>query len=262
MLLAMPAAAADAYNYKVIYRGVFSMGTDLPIADVVLHSAVGVAGAGLVETRLEASSGRYPNVETLHPFRYRFRSWSAPDIGPGAVAFERYQKTKDEKHVVYLNASAATAPARRLALDDPADQALLAVLERGQLPPDAQLPGSWDRLGLLQHVRGLELEEGRRYALDVTTGKRRFRYQVLVEAAQSLAIDGQAVLAWKVRFDGERLKADGGRKPAHRPLYVWFSRDAERVPLRVDARHAIGRFRIELANLDGLARLASAESPR
>jgi hypothetical protein len=71
-----------------------------------------------------------------------------------------------------------------------------------------------------------------------------------------LVLDGVSVPAWKVRFDGERSMPDPTSEPAHRPLWVWFSKDHHRVPLRVDARHAVGLFRVELADLDRVIQLA------
>ena len=80
-----------------------------------------------------------------------------------------------------------------------------------------------------------------------------------VEPGGRLVPDGVRVPAWKVRFDGERILSDSTREPAHRALYVWCSKDDHRVPLRVDGRHAVGPFRVELANLDGVIRLAEVD---
>lgn len=254
-----PAVAGDRFEYSVTYRGVLSMGTDMAIADVTLSIGRADPDMPLEETRLEASSEEYPAVEALYPFRYRFRSWSQPDFGPGVVAFDAYRKTGREKHAAFLVTDAGSTSTRRLAPGEPRDRALLAQLEAGESPSEAHPQQTFDRLGLLRYVRRLPFAEDQDYSFDVTNGKKRYRYVVKVEAQQSLVLDGVSVPAWKVRFDGERIKGDSSRKPAHRPLYVWFSKDNQRVPLRVEARHAVGLFRVELSNTDGLVRLATAE---
>ena len=57
--------------------------------------------AGLVEMRLDATSANYPNVESLYPIRYRFRTWSMPDAGQ-LVGFETYEKSRKIRHRLYL----------------------------------------------------------------------------------------------------------------------------------------------------------------
>lgn len=94
VLTITPANAGDRFDYSVTYRGVFSMGMDMPIADAVLSVGPIEPSGPLVETRLDESLARYPTVGVLYPFRYRFRSWSRPDLASGVVAFEAYKKTR------------------------------------------------------------------------------------------------------------------------------------------------------------------------
>ena len=65
MLLAQ--AGADVLEYRVIYRGMFSAGADMPIADLVLETSKAQGSADLRQARIEASSLAYPLVETLFP---------------------------------------------------------------------------------------------------------------------------------------------------------------------------------------------------
>lgn len=90
----------------------------------------------------------------------------------------------------------------------------------------------------------------------MTSGNKRYRHVARVETEQPLVLDGVSVPAWKVRFDGERIMPDSTREPAHRPLYVWISKDDQPVPPRVGGRHAVALLRVELANLDGVIQLA------
>lgn len=257
-LLSPFAAALPAHGdleYGVVYRGVFSMGADMQIADVVLASAR-PRDAELGETRLEASSAAYPLVESLYPIRYRFRTWVDPD--GDLVAFETYEKTSKLRHRLYLRDESRLG-VKRLDLTQPGQgDGEIAQLDAGRRPPQAaRLPASLsDRLGLLQRVRAQALDAGNEYRFEVTNGSKRFDYRVRVEKAETLQVGAVAVPAWKVRFDGSRVKGNGEVKQAHLPLYVWLSRSGGHVPLRVDSRHAIGLFRVELKDPGRLPQIA------
>jgi hypothetical protein len=258
LLAGFPAAAeqGEQLHYGVVYRGVFSMGSEMPIADVEFRTHPGNRG-GLAEIRLEASSAAYPAVEALYPLRYRFRTWT--DTEGGLVAFETYEKTRRLRHRLHLPDASKTG-VRRLDLSEAGvGTATLASLDSRQRPPGVEPPETAlsDRLGLLQQVRAKPLHAGAEYRFEVTSGSKRLDYRVRVEKADRLRIGDVELLAWKLRFDGDRVKQGGEREQAHRPLYVWLSRDAGQVPLRVDSRHAVGLFRIQLKEPGRLQTLAS-----
>ena len=264
-------ATAAPLEYSVVYRGVFSMGRDMPIADVTLQAREPDSRSthGLREFALEASSAAYPVVESLYPLRYRFRTWAAHD--GNVIGFETYEKTRKRRHRLYLRDIVDNGFLRHDA--DELDAAgAIERLQAGELPqqiPDGALDGPplsdllLDRLGLLQYVRDSALREGAEFVLPVSNGRDRFRYRVRVETSPSLMLRGVRVPAWKLRFDGFEIDTDDHERPAHRALFVWLSRDPARVPLRVDARHVIGLFRVELKNpvaYPQLVKLDSAQS--
>ncbi len=239
-------AGATALDYTVTYRGVFSLGRDLQIADVSI--AERGPAEGVQTARLDVTSAGYPNVESLYPIRYRFRSWTSPVDGD-LVGFETYQKTSKLRHRLYVRDGGAR-DVRRL---DPASapgREALARLDTGNwpLPPGAG-EVLFDRLSLLTAVRDLDFEVGRRYELPVTNGKERLRYRITVERSQNIAVADQQIAAWKVRFDGMEQGDRGAWEAAHQPIFIWFSQTPERIPLRADNRHTIGLFRIELNRL-------------
>lgn len=253
-VLSWASGHAESLAYGVVYRGIFSMGMDMRIADVELRSRPAVPG-GLAEIRLEASSAAYPVVESLYPIRYRFRTWT--DAEGGLVAFETYEKTTRLRHRLHYPDTSKRG-SRRLDLTRPGiGQAELASLAKGRRPPGLEVVETLlsDRLGLLQRVREKPMYTGAEYRFDVTSGRGRFDYRVRVDKADRLHMGDAELVAWKVRFDGDRIK-DGEREPAHRPLYVWLSRDGGHIPLRVDSRHAAGLFKIELKDRARLQRLA------
>jgi len=248
--MAAGAGQSIRYDYQVSYRGLFSLGEEMPIADLALHTRPPGGGVALSETRLEVSSESYPAVESFYPLRYRFRSWSEA-TGGELVGFESFERTRKERHRLYLRDDSARG-VRTLDLRAGAGQDEMAQLAAGGRPADTRgAQQLFDRLGLLQLVRAKPLYDQAEYRLPVTSGRDRMVYRVKVEGSQPLALEGRTLPAWKLRFDGYKAAADGREEAAHRPVFIWLSRDAERIPLRADARHAVGLFRIELKTPTG-----------
>jgi len=241
---AATAERGERLDYRVSYRGVFTLGEDMPIADLSLESR-GATEVGLSEVRLEISSHDYPQVESLYPIRYRLRSWAESGTGE-LFAFSVYEQTRDDRHRLFLRDESASGTRRHdLHAGDGREQ--MAQLNAGARPRAPALAGPlFDRLGLLQRIRTEDLHAGAEYRIPVTNGRKRFSYRVRVEGEQLLRLSEAAVPAWKLRVDGIVTKADGRQEVAHLPLYLWLSQAAGRTPLRVEARHAIGLFRIEL----------------
>jgi len=257
--LACRADASGVLNYQVIYRGVFSAGADMPIADLSLDAPLQTGSPGIRQIGLTASSEAYPLVESIFPIRYRLRSWIGPDQGR-LLGFETYESTRKVRHRLYLRDESGSGMTR-YDLTEGAGQQEMARLVAGASPvAAAQGPQLLDRIGLLQWVRGRDLREQARYRLAVTNGRETLDYRVKVEAAQVLAIDGLGVPAWKIRFDGLERRRNDRQVAAHRPVYVWLSRTSARIPLRVDSRQPLGLFRVELKNRSTLNRLAQAGS--
>ena len=256
LIVAVP-LKAEPLEYSVVYRGVFSMGQDMPIADLRLETREIDRSRRFCEISLDASSIAYPVVESLYPLRYRFRTWTTARPAD-VVGFETYERTRKLRHRLYLRSSAESGFSR-YDLAQGAGLREVDQLSAGEIPVAAELGDLLlDRLGLLQHIRDKTLREGAEYRLPVTNGRNRLTYRVRVEAAQSLMLQGVKIAAWKVRFDGEEIDANGVARPAHRPLYVWFNRAPGHVPLRVDSRHAIGLFRVQLSDPVALPQLADA----
>lgn len=239
-----PAMADERFVFQVSYTGPFSMGKVVGVADVTLEAE---AAAATIVTRVSASSERYRWVEALYPVRYRFRSWSER-VNGHVVAFESYKKTSRERHRIYRRADQPSSGVVRVAADPPHDgyagPALAEALQASTEP-------LFDRLGLLQRIRSESLAPGAVYDYPVTNGRREMRYRVKVERADDLVVDGRTVASWKLRIDGWRQGKRDDEIAAHRPVYLWLSHDARRVPLRADVRHPIGLFRIDLSDAAG-----------
>jgi hypothetical protein len=256
--LALTGAAwsSEVLDYRVVYKGVFSAGAELPIADLRLDIRNRPGKHGLLETRIEASSAAYPVVESLYPVRYRFRNWTMLTKPATVLGFETYRSTRKLRHRLYLRDDLAPG-FRRYDLAAGAGRREISRLEAGESPVKADAgKRQLDRLALLQLIRRRPLREQVVFHFKVTNGREWMQYRVKVEAAQVLNLNGANVPAWKLRFDGSESDPSGRWEPAHRPVYLWLSQAPGRIPLRIESRHGIGLFRIELKNRAALEKLA------
>ncbi len=253
--LAGPASAAatlESLHYRASYQGLFSAGARVRIADVELHLRRPDAGAPYLESELLASSAAYGAVEAIHPIRYRLRSWFWPDrSGVLAAEYHEFGRPDDLEHKLFF-------------LDDPEQafvahdlrkegEGLLQRLRRGRYLARVGMGQrrAFDRLGLVQAVRARALAPGDRFEVPVSNGEKMLRYRVRVEKAETLQLGGRRWPALKLRFDGLEQDERGRWKHAHRPVFLWLSRDDRHLPLLAEARAAVGRFRIELVEAPG-----------
>ena len=245
------AAIVEQLDYRAVYKGTFSFGQSLPIADVQFETRELDGSSSLQETRITASSENYEHVESFYPMRYRFRTWASAVDGR-LVGFENYERTKRTRHRLYLRDDDGT-DFRRYDLRDGTGADVVASLEAGINPAAPPRDEFIDRLGLLQKIRGHELAIDDQFSFPVTRGKEELSYEVKVEAAEQIVVGETPVEAVKVRLEGYEWDDEGQLEPAHRPIFIWFSSDERHVPLRIESRHAIGTFRVELNTPPALA---------
>jgi hypothetical protein len=241
----------ERLDYLASYRGAFSLGQEMPIADVELQTKQSGDHAGLQETRVVASSENYDLVESFFPMRYRFRTWASADDGR-LVGFENYEQTKRVRHRLYLRDEEGQA-FERFDLKQGRGADKVASLEAGVNPVAPPRDEFIDRLGLLQKIRERDLAVGKRFGFPVTRGSESLEYRVEVEVEEDIDIRGISFAAWKVRLEGYEWDENGKQQAAHRPLFIWFSRDERHVPLLVESRNSIGLFKVELNNVAALA---------
>lgn len=236
------AQAEELLRYRVTYQGVFTLMKPIEIADVALISSAHQLSPHkkVKETQLVASSENYGFVESLYPFRYRARAISL-DHTEAVLAFDRYKKTRKEKLRSYWLGDG----------DAPASDVYHWLGEPLRLNPATVIPDTsqphLDQLTLLQHVRAMPFDRQKQFEIPVTTGKKAVSYRVVAEKNENLMLDGRPWPTWKLRFDGIELK-DGKERPIHRPVYVWLTRDKDRIPVRFESRQSIGRFTIDLVD--------------
>lgn len=261
-LLPTGVLAEEELNYLVSYRGVFSVGARIPIADVSLVTRSPGADAGYRETEMGVTSQPYAAVEAFYPIRYRFRSWYLEDHSTCVAAeyFERNRRSGVKHRLIYLDDPQQPFVIHNLLTDGQGD---LEALQDGSYRAGHPLPsqaGRFDRLGLLQRVRGAALVPGMHIEAQVTNGKTMLRYQAKVEARERIEVAGRTWNALKLRFDGYKKDGHGKDRHAHRPVFIWFSDDPRHIPLRAVSRHVLGRFSIELKHPPVLLQLAKRDS--
>ena len=254
-LLAAP--ASEELHYRVSYRGLFSAGAEVSIANVVLRTRRPSAHAAYLESELTASSEAYSHVESIYPIRYRFRSWYWRDrSGVLASEYFEYGRPDDIEHkLIYLDTRDKPFVTRNLRRKGPLD---LPSLRNGSYQ-SAVASGerhAFDRLGLLQHLRGQALRPGQVLESKVSNGSKMLRYRVKVEKATRIRLAGRDHAALKLRFDGLGVDERGREKHAHRPVYIWVSKDERHIPLLAVSKHVLGTFRIELRPARSTAKVA------
>lgn len=281
-----PSGGDESMRYLVSYRGIFSGMAWIDIADAELHARrLGDAIEGLRELELRVSSEPHGFVESVYPFRYRARSLFRPD-DLGTLAFERFKQTKKRRHDLFWldrdqgrvvrfrpdgkNPQQAGLPDDLSALIDP-DR----VMRCEGMGATLGTTPVFDRLSLLHRIRGLDLDQAE-HLVSVTDGKRRLTYRITREKTESVEAAGRVWPAWKLKVvqvdaaDGsdDELPSDHPaeqagqvRGRAHRPVFLWLSRDADRLPLLFENRHAIGRFTVRLMAADYRSRHVATLSP-
>jgi hypothetical protein len=236
-------------HYRVSYQGILSAGSRVNIADVTLRTREPAPDAGYHEAALTVSSAPYAYVERFYPIRYRFRSWYWSDRS-GVLASEYYEygRPDDIDHkLIYLDDRSRPFVTHTLGradspeLSDLAEGRYHAASARGERH-------AFDRLGLLQAVRGMPLGIGQVHEFRVSNGSEMLRYRVKVEKRVRVRAAGRAWDSLKLRFEGLRTDRHGNERHAHRPVYIWVSDDARHIPLLAESRHALGRFRVSLTS--------------
>lgn len=244
-------AASNQLDYRAYYEGMFSLGQEIPIADVSLE--LKPSALGNQELSLGVSSQAYDFVESRYPFRYLFRSL-IDHKGQNTLAMDAHKQTNKFKREMYwLDHKAGQIVRLGSASAEPKKAIALPVNIQHWMTDEQLLP--WhklafskttpviDRLTLLQAIRTHDFASGKPLTLKVTTGKEIQDYTVKAEKETTLA--GRS--AWKLRIDGTSNKS-GRPEPVHSPVYVWLEKGTG-IPLRFEHNHPTGDFRIDLKEL-------------
>jgi hypothetical protein len=114
------------------------------------------------------------------------------------------------------------------------------TLNKSQL---AVPPYTQDALAAIYVLRALPFKQGDMMTMPVSTGGSVYRARINYGGVETLSTDAGTFQAWKLSISA--LGSDG--KPAARSMNVWYSNDARRLPIKIEAGLAVGSFTLTLA---------------
>ena len=247
----------EQFEYVVTYTGSISSNKPLDISRVVWVSPRPVA-SGASEVSVRISSEQFMKLELMFPFRYCYRAVYNRDA-QRSQGFENFQRARKQLEYVsanfdwkkrILSSSSAKAELPGVSLNPfegfqaSAGQAAPSWKVKSQksfLLPDILL----DRVSMVQHLRTMNLKSGRVVSLPVSDGARMLEYWVDI-SDDEVNLLGKKWKAYRLRFETFDPVKD---RPPPPPVDIWFSRDAERIPLRMASTYSFGDFDIRLTRI-------------
>lgn len=106
-------------------------------------------------------------------------------------------------------------------------------------------PYTQDALAAIYVLRALPFKQGDSMAMPVTSGGDVYRARINYGGVESVTTDAGAFQAWKVSVNA--IDQDG--KPAARSMHLWFSNDARKLPVKIEAGLPVGSFTLTLSGV-------------
>ena len=114
-------------------------------------------------------------------------------------------------------------------------------------PPIRILPGTFDPLALLFILRLQDLKENAVIALPVTDGDTNYDVKATVGKRDTIEIQGKMYDAFEVTPDMEKLE-HVVKKSENPQLKIWYTADAQKIPLRIKSKVGIVSFVFEIVS--------------
>lgn len=106
-------------------------------------------------------------------------------------------------------------------------------------------PYTQDLLAAIYVLRALPFKQGDSMNMPVTSGGDVYRARINYGGVESVKTDAGTFQAWKVAVHA----VDQNGQPAARALNLWFSNDARKLPVKIEAGLAVGAFTLTLAEV-------------
>lgn len=116
------------------------------------------------------------------------------------------------------------------------------VKQEVKLPPYVQ-----DALSAIYVIRSIPLSAGGKMTMPVSDSGKNYRVQLSVGASETVQTALGALRAWRIT----PVIIDEAGKPEGRGMALWLSDDARRLPLKIEAQLAVGKFVITLREVRG-----------
>lgn len=251
------------WSYVVGYQGLFSAGVpvDIAVAHLEFGPVEADAETGLLQVVLEVSTRGYDTSELLFPVQYCYRSrleaegWATLQTdwhsrAGSKVTRGRLNFDREKRRVVRLR---ARVELDRGGVKNAANEhgntstGLHSEPEqtRGEhpFPPDTR---PMDRLSMLLWLREQSLLPGAVLQPAVSNGKRLLSYRIEVEGIETIEWDGGTRSSFRIRLD-PGVKGDSDIQP----IWIWLSRDGERLPLLLRSSRGFGNLEARLQSMVG-----------
>jgi hypothetical protein len=243
-------AQAEHLSFRIHYQGLLSAGAqvDIAVGRLNLPPDGDAMGATL-------STEGFDLAEFLLPIRLCYVSrlddegigtrvadwWSriGAKASRGQMDFDPQRRLVTRRHAErkLKQAAASADPLNGLRRDiQLGDLAIISDQDLDQQPfPEGANP--MDRLAMLQWLRRQTLGPGTVLHPPASDGRHVIGYTVVAEAEETLDWNGAPVPTWRLRLTPE--VDDDGDTPS---ALLWLSRDAQRLPVKMRAARALGRF--------------------
>lgn len=106
-------------------------------------------------------------------------------------------------------------------------------------------PYTQDVLAAIYVLRALPFKQGDTMTMPVTSGGDVYRARINYGGVESVKTDAGTFQAWKVAVHA----TDQSGKSAARAMNLWFSNDARRLPVKIEAGLAVGSFTLTLSGV-------------
>lgn len=240
----------ECLEYGIVYRGILSAWSPVDVAAARLCLQPGRT-EGSLESTLAVTTESFPIAEMLYPFRFSYMSRFDPEAGRSLLVHQQKQTSKKLVEVLWFDYEAQRVQRfkkdRRVTMDSGnvlarfrrsgvfEDESLISRLsDAGAVP--IRNRRMLDRLFMLQFLRTRPLATGDEFRLPVTNGKDLKAYQVTVLDPENISLGGVEILsAIKIRLDPLYGEPDEEALS----VFVWYSLDDRRLPLRFGSETAL-----------------------
>ncbi len=257
------AAAVPNNNlmYIASYRGLFSAGFRLDIAKIIITQPyVRVKGSDISQIIVSLTTRNFTKVELFFPMRFCYRTKFKTNTLATQQAdwISRLSNKATRGRTLYNNPSKKAIFLQverklntRMIADDPRKQKINNLLWASNPDPDvynvhlvnAKLP-IIDRLTMLEWLRRQNLVSGMVFNLPVTDGRKLLGFNIKVVGEEKLKWRNSMVYSWKIR-----LQSKFSDNSDDRPIWMWLSKDKQRLPLLFSSSHALGSFQVRLVSV-------------
>ncbi|MCJ2164889.1 DUF3108 domain-containing protein [Pseudodesulfovibrio sp. S3] len=119
---------------------------------------------------------------------------------------------------------------------------------RGKLQHTIDQPADvFDPMSILFSFRKIPLYEGMHFVANVSDGKKSVKSEAFVEGVETVKTPRGKFKTYKVKLDIKHLSGVF-QKSKDAELYVWFSADERRIPVKVKSKVTVGYFTMELVD--------------